>query len=731
METAVDPRLSSLVGRVQVCEDRTMPGSTSGSHRYFVAIAAAPLVVVAFLIAFQLPPSGHGDRVVDLAGTWKMKSGHERGHADPLLADGDWQEIELPDGHRRSCGEGQSCWLRKRFQLAPLDAGENGFLVLPRARRSFARVYINGAFIGEQGVLGQRLELTAPEASGWEFDGRVLRGDGLDVVAVHLSWSRLGYHGMLDGGMYVGSAEVLKPHFTRRQAVSQAVGYGGLVACVLAALALGLLWLLRRERRDHYLPPLTLAASGAFYLMGESGLPISFWLDPAVTFHLFFVGVLVFAHQLVAFADRRCHGRETPIAKINLGVLIVGLLAGVLVPRGLSYFALQALHGYLLVMSGLLLVVAIRPPDEVETNAGRYAPWLWSLLGFVVLGAGLDFLAEWQVLPAFSLLPLGVANAGIMACAIAIAEGVERPTVTAEEEARVPAESAPADAGGEADEQVRAAEANWPVRVAEALRTPVDEVLEQVAVAQDEFEARTWAICSECQSGFAVDAPPADDEACAACGHIGGLRSETRWRLQGEAAAVAGALQSLHSSTLQVTGILQALGALQELDDDAIEFTRVPVPADSLMRKACRRVAELAERSSVTVQATDSAKTLYPLVDIERCVQVLTHLLTNAIQHSESGGRVDIAARAHGRRCRFTITDHGAGIAAKHQEIIFERFVRLVGARANGLGLGLTLAHRITEMHGGRIAVESEPGKGSTFSVDLPMSQIGAPDATQ
>jgi len=117
-----------------------------------------------------------------------------------------------------------------------------------------------------------------------------------------------------------------------------------------------------------------------------------------------------------------------------------------------------------------------------------------------------------------------------------------------------------------------------------------------------------------------------------------------------------------------------------------------------------------------------------PAVDLieadERKVkQVIFNLLSNAVKFTRDGGRVEVTARRVDGEVQMAVQDTGIGIAPEDQEHIFEEF-RQVGqgaARTEGTGLGLALAKRLIDLHGGRIGVESEPGVGSTFTFTLPM----------
>ena len=117
--------------------------------------------------------------------------------------------------------------------------------------------------------------------------------------------------------------------------------------------------------------------------------------------------------------------------------------------------------------------------------------------------------------------------------------------------------------------------------------------------------------------------------------------------------------------------------------------------------------------------------------DTDRLEQVIGNLLTNAIKYSPEGGPVDVTlARVEdegGAWARLAVRDRGLGIPAEDRPRLFERFHRgsnVIG-RIVGTGIGLASAARIVRQHGGSIAVESEEGEGSTFTVMLPLPVDG------
>jgi signal transduction histidine kinase len=114
-------------------------------------------------------------------------------------------------------------------------------------------------------------------------------------------------------------------------------------------------------------------------------------------------------------------------------------------------------------------------------------------------------------------------------------------------------------------------------------------------------------------------------------------------------------------------------------------------------------------------------------IDSHRISQVLRNLLENAVAHTAKGGSITVAVKQQGNWVEVSVTDTGEGIPAEDLPNIFERFYRVDKSRARatgGSGLGLTIAKRLVEAHGGKIEVQSEPGKGSCFSFTIPVSEV-------
>jgi signal transduction histidine kinase len=151
-----------------------------------------------------------------------------------------------------------------------------------------------------------------------------------------------------------------------------------------------------------------------------------------------------------------------------------------------------------------------------------------------------------------------------------------------------------------------------------------------------------------------------------------------------------------------------------------IELAREPGDLAALVRDVADGFRDEAQDSE-TVLRVDARLPVPCVFDAARMEQVVSNLLSNALKYG-AGRPVRVAARLEGERARIDVEDHGIGIAEKDQGRIFGRFERAVPRlEYPGLGLGLWIARRLVEAHGGSIAVRSAPGQGSTFAVELPI----------
>jgi signal transduction histidine kinase len=143
--------------------------------------------------------------------------------------------------------------------------------------------------------------------------------------------------------------------------------------------------------------------------------------------------------------------------------------------------------------------------------------------------------------------------------------------------------------------------------------------------------------------------------------------------------------------------------------------------------RALVKVRPLAEAKSLRLRSSVRGGSVY--ADALRLEQVLLNLLSNAVKFTPDGGSISVSVDQCDGMVAISVEDTGVGLAAADQEIIFEAFVQAEVGRSRGIegaGLGLSLAKRLVEAMNGRISLTSEPGKGSVFTVALPVDARGA-----
>ena len=197
-----------------------------------------------------------------------------------------------------------------------------------------------------------------------------------------------------------------------------------------------------------------------------------------------------------------------------------------------------------------------------------------------------------------------------------------------------------------------------------------------------------------------------------------------------EAAARDDLLVTISESTEWMNRLIQDLLDVANIERGQLSLERSAESPASMVEQAMHMFAvEGAEHGLSLV--TDVEPGLPPvLADAARVVQVLGNLLRNAIKFTPDGGRITVRAHRDGEAVAFAVTDTGSGIAPTAQARVFDRYWHASsGARRRGTGLGLSIARGIVEAHGGRIWVESELGRGSTFRFSLPIAVAAEPAA--
>jgi len=192
-------------------------------------------------------------------------------------------------------------------------------------------------------------------------------------------------------------------------------------------------------------------------------------------------------------------------------------------------------------------------------------------------------------------------------------------------------------------------------------------------------------------------------------------------RRMGEADPIS--LDAISSEVDRMTRMVRDLLILVQAETGKLPLAQDIVEMDTLLLEVFQQAKVLANgRFEIRLGQEDQARVRG---DRDRLKQVLLNLISNALDHTPSGGMIILGLSCIEDFARVTVTDSGPGIPKKDLPHIFERFYRVESSRkrkdSGGAGLGLSIAYWITKSHNGRIEVASEVGKGTTFSIWLPM----------
>lgn len=183
-------------------------------------------------------------------------------------------------------------------------------------------------------------------------------------------------------------------------------------------------------------------------------------------------------------------------------------------------------------------------------------------------------------------------------------------------------------------------------------------------------------------------------------------------------------LARMQRDIARMTPLLDGLLELSQLDAGLVEPSPQPVAIAAVLERELAPLRQRAMRAQVRLVLRGGRQVLH--TDSALLGRLLRQLVDNAIEHAP-GRPVLVAARWRRRGVRIEVRDGGPGISILHQRRIFDEFVQLRDAGAPaGYGLGLAMASRLAALLGSRIDVRSEPGRGSTFVVDLPRMSAGA-----
>ena len=185
--------------------------------------------------------------------------------------------------------------------------------------------------------------------------------------------------------------------------------------------------------------------------------------------------------------------------------------------------------------------------------------------------------------------------------------------------------------------------------------------------------------------------------------------------------------EQVHQEAGRLSRLVDDLQELSRIEAGAIDLDMQPSQIEDLTGAAIKRFSPAANKKNISLQVDLPEDPPVVMMDDSRITQVLTNLVSNAIQYSPEGGKILISVKQSQADLEISVSDSGLGILPEHLPHIFTRFYRVDKSRSRqsggGSGIGLTIAKSLVEAHHGRIWAES-PGLlgGSTFTFTLPIA---------
>ena len=263
---------------------------------------------------------------------------------------------------------------------------------------------------------------------------------------------------------------------------------------------------------------------------------------------------------------------------------------------------------------------------------------------------------------------------------------------------------------------------------AAAVKISAGDLSQRINVAEAESElGRLAAVLNSTfarlEAAFAQQKQFASDAAHELRTPVSVMLTQTQTALNRErsAAEYRETLEACQRAAQRMRRLTESLLELARLDAGQEQMKRMKFDLSQIARNCVELIRPMADEHSIKIHCEGSP--LECVGDSERIAQVITNLLTNAIQYTQEGGEVRLMAQSQNGMATLAVSNTGRGIPAGDLPHLFERFYRADPSRTSGnTGLGLAISRAIVEAHGGTIEVASRPDAGTTFTIRLPLT---------
>jgi PAS domain S-box-containing protein len=184
-------------------------------------------------------------------------------------------------------------------------------------------------------------------------------------------------------------------------------------------------------------------------------------------------------------------------------------------------------------------------------------------------------------------------------------------------------------------------------------------------------------------------------------------------------------LQTIYRNADRLSRLVTDLLDIGKLESGKVELHPARVDLNEVAADVVTALQPVAAREAQRLLLRTAEPSLTLVADHARLEQIITNLVSNALQYTQSGGEIVVSTWREGQTACLSVADNGAGISTIDQQHLFDKFYQGVNAhtrKRGGSGLGLTIVKHLVELHGGCVSVQSKLGEGSTFTVKLPLA---------